>query len=135
MKYFTIAELADSAVARQMRIDNTPPPDVVENMKALVVNVLDVARERIGKPIRVNSGYRCKLLNRCVGGVSDSQHIDGEAADLCMGSSEGNKQLYEILLTLPFDQLIWERGNEKGPAWVHVSYRKDGKNRKEILRR
>lgn len=133
MKYFTLQEFIHSGVARMMRITNTPDEEAVANIKALVEHVLDPARERLGQPIRVNSGYRCHALNMAVGGVPESQHLLGEAADITTYSTTDNRRLYEILLTLPFDQLIWERGNDKGPAWIHVSYRREG-NRGEVLR-
>lgn len=134
MKYFTMAEMTNSAVARILHIGNKPDAEAAENLKALVMNVLDPARERIGMPIRVNSGYRSQQLNKAVGGVSDSQHLLGEAADVRVGSPEMNKRLYEVLLELPFDQLIWEQGSDVGPAWIHVSYKRNGKNRREVLR-
>lgn len=134
MKYFTIAELSDSATARMLHINNTPDEVACSNLTALVEHILDPAREIFGAPVRVNSGYRSSRLNRAVGGVENSQHLRGEAADLSTGSPDGNRRLYEILLTLPFDQLIWERGNQRGPAWVHVSYRRVGGNRGEVLR-
>lgn len=133
MKYFTLQEFTHSAVARMQKIANTPDDTAIANLRALVEHVLDPARERLGQPVRVNSGYRCHALNRAVGGVPDSQHLLGEAADITTYSTTDNRRLYEILLTLPFDQLIWERGNDKGPAWIHVSYRREG-NRGEVLR-
>ncbi len=51
------------------------PASARENIEALVREVLDPARERLGKPIRVNSGYRCAKHNREVGGVRNSQHM------------------------------------------------------------
>lgn len=134
MKYFNINELSDSAVARQLKIDNKPGEEAVKNLTALVCNILDPAREALGKPVVVNSGYRSPLLNRCVGGAAHSQHVRGEAADLDAGSLSENKRLFDILSKLPFDQLIWERGSDKGPAWIHVSYKRDGNNRGEVLR-
>ena len=133
MKYFTIEELTASSVARQLHIDNTPTAEIKENLTALVRHILDPARTALGKPIRVNSGYRCTLLNTCVGGAQNSQHLRGEAADICTGSPEENRKLFEILLNMPFDQLIWERGNSHGPAWIHVSYRRNGNNRGEVI--
>lgn len=47
-----------------------------------LVDVLDRIRERLGVPIIVNSGYRCPEHNSEVGGVSDSQHVLGTAADI-----------------------------------------------------
>ena len=47
-----------------------------------IVKIADAIRERIRKPISVNSGLRCKTHNANVGGVSNSQHLYGTAADL-----------------------------------------------------
>ncbi len=134
MKHFVIQEFINSAVARQLCIDNTPDKEAIDNLNALIENVLEPAREQLAMPIRINSGYRCALLNKAVGGVPHSQHLKGEAADVTTWSVTHNRRLYEILLQLPFDQLIWERGNSHGPAWIHVSYRHEG-NRGEVLRR
>lgn len=120
MKYFTIEELTRSTTARLRGIDNTPSQQVINNLIALVDNVLDPLREAWGKPIHVNSGYRCRALNKAVGGVPASQHMRGEAADITAGGKEANRELYSLLrqLNLPVDQAI----NEKDFSWIHVSY-------------
>ena len=93
--------------------------------------MLDPLREWYGKPIAVNSGYRCPQLNRLVGGAASSQHLKGEAADITAGSREENRKLFEYIReNLPFDQLI----DEKNFSWVHVSYKRDGNNRKQTLK-
>ena len=120
MKYFTIEELTRSTTARQRGIDNTPSQQVIDNLTALVNNVLDPLRQAWGKPIHVNSGYRCPALNKAVGGVPHSQHMLGEAADITAGSREANRQLYSLMrrLDLPVDQAI----NEHDFQWIHVSH-------------
>ena len=134
MKYFSIEELTASAEARKMGIDNTPTPDAMTNLGELVEAVLDPLREKYGYPIHVSSGYRCPRLNRAVGGEKTSQHMTGEAADIYVTRPKEMAELFALIYyTLPFDQLIWERGNDEAPAWIHVSYR-DGNNRRECLR-
>lgn len=123
MKYFTIKELCASSVARNKGISNVPSAEVIANLNTLVDKVLDPARERLGEPIKVNSGYRCKELNDAVGGASTSQHITGCAADL--RCSDLNR-LYDILADMEVDQLLFEKS--KRTKWIHVSYR-EGKNR------
>ena len=120
MKYFTIAELTRSTTARLRGIDNTPSQQVINNLTALVDNVLDPLREAWDAPIHVNSGYRCKALNKAVGGAPASQHMLGEAADITAGSRAKNQSLYRLLrqLDLPVDQAI----NEYDFSWLHVSY-------------
>lgn len=131
MKYFTLKELCSSRVARVRKIDNTPTIEQVENLTALVDNVLDPLRERFGRPIIVNSGFRNEELNRAVGGAKASQHMKGEAADIYAGTKEGNRELFNLIVKyLPYDQVI----NERDFSWVHVSYKKNGNNRKQQLK-
>lgn len=135
MTYFSIEELCRSETAEAKGIDNSPSAVVRGNLEALVSNVLDPLREAFGKPIIVNSGYRSTLLNNSVGGAKNSQHTRGEAADITAEDVKDNKQLFEIIReNLPFDQLIWEKGTRTYPAWIHVSFKREGRNRKQILK-
>lgn len=47
-----------------------------------LVDLLDAIRERLGVPLYINSGYRCPEHNAEVGGVPNSQHVEGTAADI-----------------------------------------------------
>lgn len=120
MKHFTIKELTASATAQRLDIDNTPTAEAVANLQQLVANVLDPLRETYGRPIYVNSGYRCPALNRAVGGVPSSQHLTGEAADITAGNNRENRRLLELIkkMKLPVDQVI----DEQDCTWLHVSY-------------
>lgn len=130
MKWFTIEELCRSATAQELGIKNEPTTEIKNNLENLVVNVLDPAREAMNVPIIVNSGYRCHELNKAVGGASNSQHLKGEAADITVGSKEGNKRLFEYIRdNLPYDQLI----DEYNYSWIHVSLDVDMCNRREII--
>ena len=125
MKYFTINELTRTSTG----LDNTPSKDVQANLEYLVNNVLDKVREIYGKPIKVNSGFRSKLVNKKVGGASNSQHTKGEAVDITGGNKTENKMIYEIIKNLgKYDQLI----NEYDYSWIHISY-KNGNNRHQEL--
>lgn len=131
MKYFTIAELCKSETADQLGIDNRCKKEHVVNMTALVDNVLDPLREAYGKPITVNSGFRCPALNKAVKGSATSDHMTGLAADITGGSPKENKRLFYLIqsLGLPFKQLI----DEKNFSWIHVSY-DDGNIKKQVLK-
>ena len=133
-KNFTLDELTASATAKQMRIINAPGVDEVCNLCALVHNVLQPLRDAMGEAIKIGSGYRCPQLNKAVGGVSNSQHMKGEAADLCIDGDmkKGRKWMTWIMEHCDFDQLILEH-NAKGTYWVHVSFRSDGKNRRQVI--
>ena len=130
MKHFTMNELVRSNTAINNGIDNEPTEDIKKNLIDLVENVLDPLREAYGHPIRVNSGYRSKELNKSIGGVPTSQHCLGQAADITTGTKNGNKDLIAIAksINLPYDQLI----DEKNGTWVHISY--GPRNRHQFLR-
>lgn len=103
------------------------PSEVIKNTFALIEEVLDPAREALGKPIYVSSGYRCPLKNAAVGGVQNSQHIKGEAADI---HCHDNARLAHILVEQDkFDQLILY------PTFLHVSHKRSGGNRHRVLRK
>ena len=119
MKHFTEREF-------RCRCCGELPPSARANIEALVANVLDPAREKLGKPITVNSGYRCPKHNLAVGGVKNSQHMAGEAADICC---EDNRLLKQIIVENgKFDQLI------EYPTFLHVSWKRNGANRHQKLR-
>jgi hypothetical protein len=133
-KNFTIEELSASATAKRLGIINAPGADEVCALCALVHHVLQPLRDAMQEPIKIGSGYRCLRLNQAVGGVSNSQHIKGQAADLCIdGDKVKGKRWFDwIKAHCQFDQLIWEH-NAKGSYWVHVSYRADGQNRRQVI--
>lgn len=124
MNRFTFDEMTASDKARELGIDNTPPAWARQNIVALVQNILDPLREAFGKPIYVTSGYRCPRLNAAVGGVANSNHMKGLAADIRATGKyridrEGNRRLYDLArsLRLPVKELLWE----KGGSWIHIS--------------
>ena len=133
-KNFTLDELLASATAKQQHIINAPGIVEVCNLCALVHHVLQPLRDAMNEPIKIGSGYRCTRLNQAVGGVGNSQHTKGQAADLCIdGDLKKGKRWFEWIKTnCNFDQLIWEH-NAKGTYWVHVSYRSDGRNRRQVI--
>ena len=111
------------------------PAEARQNIEALVADVLDPLREAYGKPIYVNSGYRCEKHNKAVGGVPKSQHMLGQAADISVKSEKlkvksGLEMLARIIVAQgKFDQLILY------PTFLHVSYKRNGMNRHRVLKK
>jgi hypothetical protein len=133
-KNFTLEELCASSTAKAYKIANVPGKQEICCLCALVHHVLQPLRDYIGKPISLSSGYRCPVLNAKVGGVSTSQHMKGQAADINIkGDMKTGKEWFEFIKkNLTFDQLIWEH-SKSGTYWIHVSYRPDGKNRGQVI--
>lgn len=121
MKHFTDTELRCKCCGRL-------PPEAKANAEALVDNVLDPARELLGKPIHVNSGFRCPAHNAAVGGVAKSQHTLGEAAE--------NLKLARLIAKRgQYDQMIlYVTTGSMEPQFIHVSWKRNGDNRHRILK-
>lgn len=135
MKHFTIGEMIYSSTAIKQGINNCGTnPEIERNMIALIENVLDPARIKLGKPIFVTSGFRCARLNQELKGARNSQHTVGEAADLQCIDEPTTQRLFDILQTMNVDQLIWEHNRQTGAKWIHVSYKRTGMNRNEVLK-
>ena len=94
--YFTIKEMTKSQTAELYHIDNTPTEKVIGNLKK-VMYILDMVRIYIGKPILINSRYRCEKLNEMVGGVQKSMHTKGLAADFRTREKENINTMFEFL--------------------------------------
>lgn len=135
--HFTIEELYASQTAKAKGIDNKPNVQQVINLVYLAAFVLEPLRVAMREPIKIGSGFRSLRLNQAVGGVSNSQHLTGQAADLCIDGDiqKGRKWFDYIRQHLPFDQLIWEKNPKTGSCWVHVSYVHPdfGKNRHQVI--
>lgn len=134
-KYFTLAELTNSSIAKQFKINNTPPEDAISHLEELMV-ALDSLREFYGKPIGISSGYRCKALNQKLSSSSPtSVHMIGYAADMypVKGTfDEFKKVCQDWAKSHSFDQLLIEK-NSKGSKWIHLGlYNNSHQQRKQI---
>lgn len=125
MKHFTLSEFFRSSTAAKNGIKNEPSIDeratIVRNINLLVDNVLDPVRDMVNTPIIITSGYRCPQVNRLVGGVDNSQHMSGCAADFHVMGFTSSMMLgvfFYILNRLEYDQLIYYRSKNI----IHVSY-------------
>jgi hypothetical protein len=129
-KHLSREEFERSDAATNYGISNSMNSGQLAKAMALAENCFEPIREHLGKPIRVNSGYRSPAVNKRIGGALTSQHSLGEAIDLDLH----DRDLFEwIIDNVVFDQLIYEAGNDNEAAWFHISYR-EGHNRKQVLR-
>lgn len=148
-EHFTLEELTFSPTAKARGIDNsTSSLRIIGNMRNLCEQILEPLRSYANQPITISSGYRCKVLNRIVGGARNSQHMTGEAADIHIppydfkdaeGSrltniETGREWMQWLTDNTDFDQLILETVNRK-IFWIHVSCKRNRSlNRHQVIR-
>lgn len=131
-QYFTFAELTMTST----KLPNNPTTWAQIQSLLLLGSFLDCIRGIFKKPIRVNCAFRSPEVNKAVGGVPTSAHLDGLAADICAwsGKEEDNRKLLAILegqmKSCSIDQLISyhkSAGDRKSPIrFIHVGLSKDG---------
>ena len=115
--HFSLQELTASDTAAKLNINNSPPVPVLANLSVLAAG-LEQIRSLLGYPIHVNSGFRCVELNKAVGGVPDSAHVSGFAADIVCPQFGTPEQIVLAIQKagIPIDQAIQEG------TWAHVSF-------------
>jgi len=146
MANFTIAEMVQSNTADRLKISNNPPANVRVHLTE-TITLLECIRSEweeycerysLGTPaIHVSSGYRSPELNKAVGGVKNSAHVEGYAADLqpVNGKQDEFEKFFATEFShmgYAFDQIIIEKS--KTSRWVHVGYKRaDGKQRRQCF--
>lgn len=119
--FFSLEEFTRSSTAQRLKIDNSPSDEVVRNIQYGVQMVLDPLRRIIRTPIIITSGFRCSTLNKAVGGVANSWHTKGNAADLRINNEEEAKAIFQALKTLPsVDTVLFEHSATS--IWMHVQW-------------
>ena len=117
-EYFTLEEMIATSY---YHLDNTPSAQHIVNLCALVHYILMPLRLYMRKPVMINSGFRCPRLNSLVGGVQNSQHLTGCAADIHVSSEAEGLKMFAFLKQLYYvDQLLFE--HSKNTRWLHVSF-------------
>lgn len=120
-EFFTLRELTNSSTASRYNIDNSPSEDIVRNLQYGVDMVLDPLRRLYGKPIIITSGYRCTELNKKVGGVANSWHTQGNAADIHVSSLAEASKIFSNLQKIPsVDTALFE--HSISGQWLHVQW-------------
>lgn len=135
-QYMSFEEATRSQTATRHNIDNTPNKTQLQNMIFISKEIFDPIREFVGGPLTCSSFLRVDELNDKIGGSPRSYHRLGAAIDLKkISSNHSYKEIFDFIKdNLPYSELIWEFGNKKEPAWVHVAYLK-GVIKKDNIKR
>ena len=135
-KHISYKEATRSITALRLGIDNTPFEYELGNMKAVAENIFEPLRKWVGGAIKVTSFFRSEKLNKAIGGSATSQHCQGRAIDIddVYGYKTNAEMFNYIKDNLDFDTIIWEFGTDDNPAWIHVSYVSNERNRGRVLK-
>lgn len=139
-KNITLNELLASQTATRHNIDNMPNAQVLANLIESAVKLWQPARDILGQPIIITSGYRCPTLNRKIGGAKSSAHMFGRAIDFSCPSFGNTRAVVKHLANefkkrgIKFDQCILEYPQSPN-SWVHLGHKHvDDSQRGQVFR-
>jgi hypothetical protein len=124
---FSLKEMTQSQTALRNNIENEPDEQQIENIKQLVVNVLQPLRDYYQLPLKITSGFRSPELCKLIGSSSKSQHCANNgsaAADFEIPGVDNKELASHIKNNFEYDQLILEYYDDLdiNSGWIHVSY-------------
>tara|TARA_R110000868_G_scaffold158025_2_gene385706 strand:+ start:805 stop:1251 length:447 start_codon:yes stop_codon:yes gene_type:complete len=129
---FTLEEMTRSMYAIRNDIDNTPSQEIVNNLTQ-TCKLLETIRAYANRSVSVSSGYRCIALNKAIGGVSNSSHILGQAADISVKGFT-TEQAYRMIKGMVLnDEIVVGQVIQEFDNWVHIST-PTADNKNEFLR-
>ena len=126
--HFSLEELT---ITDHREFDNTPNQSELDNLKRLALFLESVKAALGGKPIMINSAFRCKQVNDAVGSKDTSQHRIGCAADIRVPGMTPDQVVRTIIASkVEYDQIIREFDR-----WTHISVPNapDGSPRRQAL--
>ena len=125
---FALSEFTESQTATRLGLDNDPPAELYETLKATARCMEDIRDLLGGKPVLISSAYRSPEVNKAVGGSANSQHTKGEAVDFTCPKFGTPREIVTKIKDSPllFDQLILEYDR-----WVHISF--SSRNRRQVI--
>jgi uncharacterized protein YcbK (DUF882 family) len=113
-EHFTLEELTHTD---HREFDNTPNENELQNLKRLAAFLEEVKTVLGGKPVMINSAFRCKAVNDAVGSKDSSQHRIGAAADIRIPGMTPDEVVKAVIASgIGYDQIIREFDR-----WTHIS--------------
>ena len=124
-EHFQLREFLFSRLALENDIDNTPKDrSILVSLMHILAPAMELVRENLGVPVQVTSGFRCDALNDLAGGVPDSFHRQGLAADFIAPHFGSPEDIFRSLSTGASRTENDARRNilrlRLEPRWVHL---------------
>lgn len=115
-KNFTLKELCATNFPKYQ---SAPTKQQVANLAYLCATILQPLRNFLGEPVIITSGFRSQTLNSFVGGVSNSRHLQGFAADIRVKNEAHARKMFDFIRRLDAcDSVLIERSG--ATRWLHV---------------
>jgi hypothetical protein len=127
---FTLAEFTNSETAKKEGYSEqfTPSSEIIENLKFGALNIAEKIRTEFGS-FAPTVAYRCQRLNTKLKGSLHSMHSTGQAFDetfLRNGVNISSEVFFWLIKNkhkIPFTELIWEKGDNNNPNWLHIGWK------------
>jgi zinc D-Ala-D-Ala carboxypeptidase len=130
-EHFKLWEFTTSQVASRLEIDNTPPPEVIENLQTLCLEILEPAYNALGS-LKILSGYHSPHLEAAIDGNPYKEFSEGYAVEIVALEASNLELAHWLQDHSEFDQIILSLGESGEIISIYVSYDPAG-GRKELL--
>lgn len=132
-RYFKVREFIYSATAEKLGINNMPNELVMANLSILANSLLLKPRMKMDIPFVVSSGYRCEALNKAVGGVKNSYHLQGKACDLVFCDKRLLQEAAKLIVQQPLCDLVLLENAKSSHPWLHVQWSYTPRHKFQVL--
>lgn len=132
-RYFKVSEFLRSDTAVRLGIDNTPSDLIMANLSILANSLLLKPRMKMGIPFEISSGYRCTALNKAVGGVPNSYHLQGKACDIVFNDKHLLQEAAKLIVQQPLCDLVLLENAKSSHQWLHVQWSYTPRHKFQVL--
>ena len=132
-RYFKVREFIYSATAEKMGISNVPNELIMANLSILANSLLLKPRMKMDIPFVISSGYRCEALNKAVGGVANSYHLQGKACDIVFSDKHHLQEAAKLIVQQPLCDLVLVENAKSSHPWLHVQWSYTPRHKFQVL--
>lgn len=132
-RFFKVREFIHSDTAEKLGIENVPDEVRLANLSILANSILLQPRMLMGVPFTITSGYRCQALNKAVGGVANSYHLQGKACDIVFPTKQLMSLAAKLIVKQPLCDLVLLENAKSSHPWLHVQWSYTPRNKYQVI--